>query len=190
MGAIPPAREQWYVVHVLSGQEQKVRDNIRKRIISEEMGDCVFEVLLPQESISDMKNGKQRIMRQKVFPGYLFINMHLITEANTLVEKTWYFIKETAGVINFAASRDSKPTPMRPKEVEQLLKQISEREDSVKPKVAYDIGDTVRVSDGPFESQTGAVEEVDLEHGKLRVAISIFGRSTLVDLEFWQVEKA
>ena len=194
MGAIPAARDQWYVVHVLSGQEQRVRDNINRRIASEEMSDIIFEVLLPMERVSEVKKdaqgkGKRSESRRKFFPGYLLINMQMLNENGTIVERAWYFIKDTQGVINFAGTRD-KPTPMRPKEVEQMLNQIRESTDNVKPKISFDVGDNVRVNDGPFESQNGVVEEIDPERGKLRVSVSIFGRATPVDLEFWQVEKA
>src|SRR5688572_1793259 len=194
MGAIPAARDQWYVVHVLSGQEQRVKDNIIRRISTEEMGDVIYEVLLPMERVSEVKKdstgkGKRSESRRKFFPGYLLINMKMLDENGGIVEKTWYFIKETQGVINFAGTRD-KPTPMRPREVEQMLNQIRESTDNVKPKISFEVGDNVRVNDGPFESQNGVVEEIDPERGKLRVSVSIFGRATPVDLEFWQVEKA
>ena len=188
MGAIPAAKDQWYVIHVLSGQEQKVKDNLLRRTQTEEMSDLVYEVLLPQERVSEVKKGQKRETKRKFFPGYLLVNMQMLTENGGLVDRSWYFIKDTVGVINFAGTRD-KPTPMRPKEVEQMLLQIREREDHVKPKVAFEVGDTVKVADGPFESQTGIVEEIDPEKGKLRVSVSIFGRSTPVDLEYWQVEK-
>ena len=194
MGAIPAARDQWYVVHVLSGQEGRVRDNINRRIATEEMADVIFEVLLPMERVSEVKKdaqgkGKRSESRRKFFPGYLLINMHMLNENGSIVDKSWYFIKDTPGVINFAGTRD-KPTPMRPREVEQMLNQIRESTDNVKPKISFEVGDNVRVNDGPFESQNGIVEEIDPERGKLRVSVSIFGRATPVDLEFWQVEKA
>jgi transcription termination/antitermination protein NusG len=194
MGAIPTARDQWYVVHVLSGQEQRVKENIDRRIKTEEMGEFIYQVLLPMERVSEVKKdasgkGKRSESRRKFFPGYLLINMHMLNENGSIVDRTWYFIKETQGVINFAGTRD-KPTPMRPREVEQMLNQIRESTDHVKPKISFEVGDNVRVNDGPFESQTGLVEEIDPERGKLRVSVSIFGRATPVDLEFWQVEKA
>jgi transcription termination/antitermination protein NusG len=189
MGAIPGSKEQWYVVHVLSGQEQKVVDNINRRIKTEEMGEHVFEVLLPQERVSEVnKKGKKTETKRKFFPGYLMINMDLLQPDGRLVDKTWYFIRETPGVINFAGTRD-KPTPMKPKEVESMLLQIRERAESVKPKVEFEINDQVKVIDGPFDGQVGYVEEIDHEHGKLRVSVSIFGRNTPVEVSFWQVEK-
>jgi transcriptional antiterminator NusG len=194
MGAIPAARDQWYVVHVLSGQEGKVKENIDRRIKQEEMSDIIFEVLLPMERVSEVKKdaqgkGKRSESRRKFFPGYLLINMHMLNENGSIVERAWYFIKDTQGVINFAGTRD-KPTPMRPKEVEQMLNQIRESTDNVKPKISFEVGDQVRINDGAFEAQIGAVEEIDPDQGKLRVSVNIFGRSTPVDLEFWQVEKA
>lgn len=194
MGAIPAARDQWYVVHVLSGQEMKVKENIDRRIKQEEMSDIIFQVLLPMERVSEVKKdaqgkGKRSESRRKFYPGYLLINMHMLNENGTIVERAWYFIKDTQGVINFAGTRD-KPTPMRPKEVEQMLNQIHEGADHVKPKISFTVGDQVRINDGAFEAQIGSVEEIDMEQGKLRVSVNIFGRSTPVDLEFWQVEKA
>lgn len=195
MGAIPGERDQWYVIHVLSGQENKVKENLTRRLKTEEMGDVVFEILMPQERVSEFRNGKNGAAgkavetKRKFFPGYLLVNMNLLTPEGKLVDKAWYFIKDTPGIINFAGTKN-KPTPMRQKEVETMLLQIREREDNVKPKVAFEPGDSVKVNDGPFDGQIGTVEEIDHEKGKLRVSVSIFGRNTPVELEFWQVEKA
>ena len=189
MAAIPAPRDQWYVIHVRSGMENRVRDSMVRRIQTEEMGDCVFEILLPTERVSEVKKGKKSESTRKFFPGYIIANMHLLDENNKLVERAWYFVKETDGVLNFAGNKDH-PSPMRPKEVESLLAQVREREEGSVPKIAFSPGDTVRVADGPFESQTGIVEEIDPERGVLRVSVNIFGRSTPVELEYWQVEKA
>jgi transcriptional antiterminator NusG len=182
-------KEQWFVVHVLSGQEQKVHDNIVKRIKTEELGDHVYEVLIPTERVQEIKRGKKTETTRKFFPGYLIVNMHLLDDKNELIDKTWYFIKDTNGVIGFAGTKD-KPIPMRKKEVEGMLAQMKEREDTLTPKISFEVGDKVKVSDGPFQNQQGIVEEVDPERGKLRVSVSIFGRDTPVELEYWQVEKA
>lgn len=189
MSAIPDPNEQWYVVHVLSGQEGKVRDNIIRRIASEEMGDCIFKVLVPTEVVAEVRKGLKRSTKRKFFPGYVIVNMYLLEADGRLNDRTWYFIKETAGVINFAGSKN-RPMPMRPAEVESMLGQIQEREGDVKPRITFDVGDTVKVADGPFESQNGLVEEIDHERGKLMVSVDIFGRKTLVELENWQVERA
>jgi transcriptional antiterminator NusG len=182
-------KDQWFVVHVLSGHEGKVQENINRRIQTEEMGDLVYEVLIPTERVQEIKRGKKTETTRKFFPGYLIVNMHLLDDDNQLVEKTWYFIKDTTGVLGFAGTKD-RPIPMRKKEVENLLAQVREREDTVKPKISFEVGDKVKVADGPFQNQNGLVEEIDPERGKLRVSVSIFGRDTPVDLEYWQVEKA
>ena len=189
MSVIPPAEKQWYVVHVLSGQEQKVRNRILREAEAEELGDHIFEVLVPMEMVSEVRKGKKTETKKKFFPGYIIVNMNLFTEDNQLVEETWYFIKEMEGVIGFAGTKD-RPIPMRQREVDAMLSQIKEREESARPAITFEVGDSVKVSDGPFESQTGIVEEIDLEKGKLRVSVTIFGRATPVELEFWQVEKA
>ena len=181
-------RKQWYVVHVLAGQENKVCENLKKRIKTEEMGDFIYEVILPTERVSEVKRGKKTETTRKFFPGYLITNMWLFDEQQQLVDRTWYFIKDTAGVIGFAGTKD-RPIPMRQSEVDQLLAQVREREDNARPKISFAPGETVKVADGPFQNQNGVVEEIDPERGKLRVSVSIFGRSTLVDLGYWQVER-
>jgi transcription antitermination factor NusG len=153
-------KDQWFVVHVLSGQEQKVKDNIDRRIITDEMSDLVFEVLIPTERVQEIKRGKKTETTRKFFPGYLIINMHLLDDNNQLVEKTWYFIKDTAGVLGFAGTKD-RPIPMRPKEVEGLLAQIRDREDT-----RLDLHDSARMSERdltPGEERWGVAvwEDVD-----------------------------
>jgi len=183
-----PAKEQWYAVHVLSGQEQKVHDNLVKRIKTEEMGDLIYEVLVPTERVSEIKRGKKTETTRKLLPGYVIVNMHLLDDNSQLVDRTWYFIRETTGVIGFAGTKD-RPSPMKESDVQAILAQVREREDKVKPKVSFEVGETVKVADGPFQNQSGIVEEIDPERGKLRVSVSIFGRSTPVELEYWQVER-
>ncbi len=189
MSRVPEPRRQWYVVHVLSGQEQKVRTRILRTAAREELGDLVYDVLVPTEMVSEIRRGKKTETRRKFFPGYIIVNMHLLDQDGNLMDRTWYFIKEMEGVIGFAGTKD-KPAPMRPREVDAMLAQIAEREDSVRPAISFEVGDTVKVADGPFQSQNGVVEEIDPERGKLRVAVTIFGRSTPVELEYWQVERA
>ncbi len=188
MATVPAPKDQWFVVHVLSGQEMKVKENIRRRVEAEELGDFIYEVLVPTERVSEVRAGKKMETSRKFFPGYVIINMHLLDDNNRLVDTTWYFIRETNGVINFAGNRDH-PMPMSRAEVESMLAQIKEREESVTPKINFEVGDTVKVGDGPFEGQTGTVEEIDPEKGELLVSVDIFGRSTPVPLEYWQVER-
>ena len=163
-------------------------DNLRRRIKTEEMGDVVYEVLIPTERVSEIKRGKKTETTRKFFPGYLIINMNLIDEQKKLVDRAWYFVRDTTGVIGFAGPKD-RPVPMRDSEVESLLAQMREREDKVKPKLSFEIGETVKVADGPFQNQSGIVEEIDPVRGKLRVSVTIFGRTAPVDLEYWQVER-
>jgi transcriptional antiterminator NusG len=191
-GAAPsPAPEgtpaQWYALHVLSGQEKKVKENIEKRIKTEEMGDLVREVIIPVERVSEVKRGKKIESERKLYPGYVFVNVMLHDEEKKIVERSWYFIRETNGVIGFADGEH--PIPMRQAEVDAMLGQMHEREEKVVPKVAFNIGDKVKVGDGPFQNQEGVIEEIDADRGKLRVSVSMFGRSTPVELEYWQVEK-
>lgn len=187
MPRIPAPKDQWYVVHCLSGQENKVRQRIERAIQAEELGDVIFEVLMPTEMVSEVRRGQKTETKKKFYPGYIIVNMHLFTEDNELVERAWSFMSQLDGAIGFAGTRDL-PLPMRPREVEAMLSQIKEREESARPSVTFEVGDSVKVADGPFESQTGIVEEIDHEKGKLLVSVSIFGRSTPVELEFWQVE--
>ena len=183
------ATNQWYVVHVLSGQENKVRDSLERRIKTDEMGDVIFKVLIPTERVSEIKRGKKTETTRKFFPGYLIVNMHLLDDNGKLVERAWYFVRDTPGVINFAGPKD-RPVPMRDSEVESLLGQMKEREDgTAKPKVSFEVGETVKVADGPFQNQSGVVEEIDPARGKLRVSVTIFGRTAPVELEYWQVER-
>lgn len=189
MGAIPAPRDQWYVIHVRAGLENKVRDSMIRRIQTEEMADFIFAVLVPTERVSEVKKGKKTESNRKFFPGYVIMNCHLLDEHNRLIDKTWYFVRETDGVLNFAGAKDH-PIPLRPRDVEGLLAQLRDKEEGAVPKIAFNVGDNVRVTDGPFESQSGIIEEIDPERGVLRVSVNIFGRSTPVDLEYWQVEKA
>ena len=188
MAETTSAQNQWYVVHVLSGQENKVAENLRRRMKTEEMGDVVFEVLVPTERVSEIKRGKKTETTRKFFPGYLIVNMYLIDENKKLVDRAWYFVRDTPGVLGFAGTKD-RPVPMRDSEVESLLAQMREREDKVKPKLSFEIGETVKVADGPFQNQSGIVEEIDPVRGKLRVSVTIFGRTAPVELEYWQVER-
>ncbi len=179
---------QWFVLHTLSGQEQKVKDSIEKRIKVEEMGDLIKQVLIPTEKVAEVKRGKKTTSTRKFYPGYILLNIRLLDEKNHLVERSWYFIRETPGIIGFIGGE--RPVPLKPDEVNDILAQIEDRQDKVAPKVAFETGETVKVTDGPFQNFTGVIEEVDAARGKLKISVSIFGRSTPVELEYWQVERA
>ena len=179
---------QWFVLHTLSGQEQKVKDSIEKRIKVEEMSDWIKEVLIPTEKVAEVKKGKKTTSTRKFYPGYILVHMKLLDDKNQLQEKPWYFIRETPGIIGFIGGE--RPVPLKQDEVESILAQIEERQEKVAPKVAFEKGETVKVTDGPFQNFTGVIDEIDPNRGKLKISVSIFGRSTPVELEYWQVERA
>lgn len=179
--------KQWFVLHTLTGQEAKVKESIERRLDKEEMREYVEQVLIPTEKVSETKKGVKSVITRKFFPGYVLVSLGLYDENRKVIEKVWYFIRETPGVIGFVGGE--RPAPLRPEEVEVLLFQVEEKKEKVKPKVIYDVGETVKITDGPFMNFTGVVEEVDAERGKLKVSVAIFGRSAPVELEYWQVER-
>jgi transcriptional antiterminator NusG len=180
--------KQWYVLHTLSGQEARVKESIERRIKQEEMQDYIDEVLIPTEKVSEVKQGKKTTTVRKFYPGYVFVHMQLYGEDRKLLEKSWNFIQQTPGIISFIGGE--RPVPLRPEEVDAILRQIEEKKEKVKPKVVFEPGETVKITDGPFLNFNGVIEEVDPERGKLKVSVSIFGRSAPVELEYWQVERA
>jgi transcriptional antiterminator NusG len=178
---------EWFVLHTLSGQEQKVRDSIEKRLKTEEMEEYIHEVLVPMEKIAEVRNGKKSVSQRKLFPGYVFINVELYDENKRLIEKPWYFIRDTQGIIGFVGG--DRPTPTPEAEIATIKDQIADSEDMERPKVNFEVGETIKINDGPFLNFSGVIEEIDPERGKLKVTVNIFGRNTPVDLEYWQVEK-
>lgn len=181
---------KWYVLHTLSGHENKVRDAIQKQIDKNE-DSGVFEVMIPVEKVSEVRQGKKVTSTRKYFPGYILVRMNLYSDdagKKIINEKSWYFIREVQGVIGFVGG-GRQPIPLSDREVEDLMRQVNDLEDKVTPKIIYDIGETVKIKDGAFENFEGVVEEIDHERGKIRLLLSIFGRSTPVELEFWQVER-
>ena len=180
-------RSQWFVIHTLSGQEQRVKESIEKRIKPEEMTEYIREVLVPMEKVVEVRNQKKTVSTRKLWPGYVFVDMALLDDDGRIIEKPWYFIKETQGVIGFVGGEPPTPTPTD--EVESIKTQISASEEHEKPKVSFDVGETVKINNGPFLNFSGVIEEIEPERGKLKVTVNIFGRNTPVELEYWQVEK-
>jgi transcription termination/antitermination protein NusG len=181
-------KNQWFVIHTLSGQEQKVKESIEKRMKAEEMREYINEVLVPMEKVAEVRSGKKTVTTRKLYPGYVFIDMILLDENKRVIEKPWYFIRETPGIIGFVGG--DRPTPTSTEEIDSIKKQISESEDHEKPKVHFEAGETVKINDGPFLNFSGVIEDIEPERGKLKVTVNIFGRNTPVELEYWQVEKA
>ena len=180
-------RNQWFIIQTLSGQEHKVKDSIEKRVKTEEMQDFVKEVLVPMEKVVEVRNQKKTVSNRKLWPGYVFVDMALLDDDRRVIEKSWYFIRETQGVIGFL-SDPPQPTPTA--EVEAIKAQISASEETEKPKVNFVVGETIKINNGPFLNFSGVIEEIDPERGKLKVTVNIFGRNTPVELEYWQVEKS
>jgi len=179
-------RNQWFIIQTLSGQEHKVKESIEKRIKAEEMEDFIKEVLVPMEKVVDVRGGKKTVTSRKLWPGYVFVDMVLLDDDRRVIEKPWYFIRETQGVIGFL-SDPPQPTPTS--EVDAIKAQISASEETEKPKVNFSVGETIKINNGPFLNFSGVIEEIDTERGKLKVTVNIFGRNTPVELEYWQVEK-
>ena len=180
-------QSKWFVLHTLSGQELKVKESIEKRLKTEEMGDYIQEVMVPMEKVAEVRAGKKTVTTRKLHPGYVYIDMALLDENRRLLEKPWYFIRETPGIIGFVGGE--RPVEVKPQEIQVIKDQIAESEDTEKPKVHFDVGETVKITDGPFLNFGGVIEEIDPERGKLKVTVNIFGRNTPVELEYWQVEK-
>ncbi|AHF89669.1 transcription termination/antitermination factor NusG [Opitutaceae bacterium TAV1] len=182
-----PAGAQWFALHTLSGQENKVKLYIEKFIAPEELSDYIFEVLLPTEVVSEVKNGKKSTKTRKLYPGYVFVHAKLFDEEQKLINKPWYFMKETAGVIGFVGG--DKPAALRQSEVDEIRARIEAASGKEVPKVTYEIGEELKIIDGAFANLTGRIDEIDPERGKLKISVSIFGRFTPVELEYWQVQR-
>jgi transcriptional antiterminator NusG len=180
-------KEQWFVIHTLSGQEQKVKESIDKRIKTEEMQDYIKEVLVPMEKVVEVRNQKKTVSTRKLHPGYVYIQMILLDESKRVIPKPFYFIKETQGAIGFVGGEH--PHTATDEEMETIKAAVSASEETERPKVAFNVGETVKINNGPFLNFSGVIEEIDPDRGKLKVTVNIFGRNTPVELEYWQVEK-
>ncbi|WP_019531120.1 transcription termination/antitermination protein NusG [Dasania marina] len=174
--------KRWYVVHAYSGYEKKVAEALKERIELTGMQDKFGEVLVPTEEVVEMRGGQKRRSERKFFPGYVLVEMEL-------ADDSWHLVKDTPRVMGFIGGKADKPAPITEAEANAILQRI-ESGDKPKPKTIFEAGEMVRVTDGPFNDFNGVVEEVNYEKSKLHVAVLIFGRSTPVELDFGQVEKA
>jgi transcription termination/antitermination protein NusG len=173
----------WYVVHAYSGFEKSVQRALKERSERAGMADKFGEILVPVEEVVEMKGGQKSISERKFFPGYVLVQMEM-------TDDTWHLVKSTPKVTGFVGGSATRPTPISEREVQAIMQQIQEGVEKPRPKVMFEAGESVRVIDGPFTDFNGTVEEVNYEKSKLRVSVAIFGRSTPVELEFGQVEKA
>jgi transcriptional antiterminator NusG len=174
--------KKWYVIHTLTGKEDAVKKSLENQLASDpENAKFVGTVMVPTEKVSEIKEGEKKITERKFFPGYLLVEMELN-------DKSWYLIKNTMGVTGFVGSK-TKPVPLKEEEVAEILEQTKEAKAKPVPKVLFTSGEAVRIKEGPFKNFSGTIEETNLEKGKIKVMISIFGRATPVELEAWQVEK-
>ncbi len=182
-----PSGAQWFALHTLSNKEGRVKQYIERYKTIEELDDYIFEVLLPTEVVSEVKQGKKKSQERKLMPGYVFIHMKLYDENGKILNKPWYFVKETSGVISFVGGE--KPSPLREAEISDIRARMEAASGKETPKVQYEIAEEVKITDGPFLNLNGRIDEIDPERGKLKVSVSIFGRFTPVELEYWQVER-
>ena len=180
--ASAPKEFRWYVVRVASNREERVRDNLLARVKAAGMAERIRNVLVPTEKFAEIKGGKRREGQRKIYPGYILVEMQLD-------EETWYLVRGTGGIGDFVGS-DSMPMPMEPHEVEKLRGAEKPGPDGEKAKldIHFKVGDKVKIKEGPFENFNGAVDEVNVQKGVVRVIVMIFGRETPVELEYWQVE--
>ncbi len=174
---------RWYVVHAYSGYENQVKRSLEERVRHSELKDKFGEILVPTEEVIEMRDGNRRKSDRKFFPGYVLVQMEMDDD-------TWHLVRSVPRVMGFIGGTSDKPAPISDAEAEAILQRVQEGAEKPRPKVLFEPGEMVRITDGPFNDFNGVVEEVDYEKSRLRVSVLIFGRSTPVELEFSQVEKA
>jgi transcriptional antiterminator NusG len=171
----------WYILHTLSGAEEKAKANLEARVEAYNYKEIIGEVVIPKEQITEVKLGKKRVLERKFFPGYILVHMEMNDDS-------WLFVKKTPGITTFIGPK-RKPSPIPQDDVDKILRRAEESKSKPAPKVSFEKNESVRVIEGPFINFNGLVEEIYPDKGKLKVSVSIFGRTTPVELEFWQVEK-
>ena len=173
--------KQWYIVHTYSGFEKKVKESLEQRVQAYELQEEVGEVLIPTEDVVEMRGGKKVVSSKRFFPGYILVEM-------AMSDHVWHVVKNTPKVTGFVGA-GAKPTPLTREEVDQILQQVTIAAEKPKPRYSFEKGDQVRINEGPFTSFNGVVDDVNLDKNTLKVMVTIFGRSTPVELDFLQVEK-
>ncbi len=177
-----PSNKRWYVVHAYSGMEKAVERNLRERIDRSEMQDKFGRILVPMEEVVELKNGKRSVSERRFFPGYVLVEMEM-------GDDTWHLVKHTSKVTGFVGGAKNRPSPISEAEVLKIVHQMQEGVEKPRPKVQWIVGELVRIKEGPFTDFNGAIEDVNYDKSKVRVAVTIFGRATPVELDFAQVEK-
>lgn len=175
--------KRWYVVHVYSGMEKSVSKALAERIEQAALQTSFGRILVPSEEVVEVKGGKKSISERRIFPGYVLVEMEL-------TDDTWHLVKNTNRVTGFLGGTGNRPTPISERDVEKILSQMEEGVEKPRPKILFEVGEMVRVKEGPFADFNGNVEDVNYEKSKVRVSVTIFGRATPVELDFGQVEKA
>ena len=178
---------KWYVVQTLSNKEQAEKRYLERYLVKEEIDVYIKEVLMPTETITEVKNGKKTQKVRKFYPGYIFLHMRLYDDDEQILQNPWYFVNGVDGVIGFVGGNN--PMTLKETEINRILSQVQEADGKETPKVTYEIGEEVKITDGPFLNLNGNIDEIDPDRGKLKVSVSIFGRFTPVELEYWQVER-
>jgi transcriptional antiterminator NusG len=180
-GEAPVGDKQWYILKVQSNREDSIRETLLRRISLAGLGRFFGEVIVPKEQVTEFKSGKKRVVSRKLYPGYILVNM-------ILNDETWYLVRETGGIGDFTGSA-GRPSPMLPQDVAKLLNKSEEKTDEQpRLKINFKKGDRVKINEGTFENFEGEVEQIDEANGRVTVMLSIFGRSTPVDIEYWQIE--
>ncbi|CAL4318051.1 transcription termination/antitermination protein NusG [Buchnera aphidicola] len=174
--------KDWYVLQAFSGCEKRIIDSIKERIKLNNMEQFFGKIIVPSENVIEMKRGKRKINKKKFFPGYIFIEMQMN-------KNSWHLIKNTPRIIGFIGGTSEKPAPMNNQEIDNILKKLNHKKNKPRPKMIFEIGEKIRVQHGPFTDFNGTVKNVDYEKNRLKVLVSIFGRSTPVELDFIQVQK-
>ncbi len=176
----------WYVIHTYSGYENKVKTNLEHRIQTMDARDLIFQVVIPTEDEIEIRDGQRRTVARKIFPGYVLTQMIELKEDDVESSRAWFVVRNTPGVTGFVGS-GTKPVPLEPQEVKRILRQM--RVEAPKVKVGFIVGQSVRIVDGPFQDFTGTVDDINLEKGKVKVLVNMFGRETPIELDFLQVER-
>ena len=177
-----PSNKRWYVVHAYSGMEKAVERNLRERIDRSELQDKFGRILVPMEEVVELKNGKKSVTERRFFPGYVLVEMEM-------ADDSWHLVKNTNKVTGFVGGAKNRPSPISEAEVMKIVHQMQEGVEKPRPKTLWSVGELVRIKDGPFTDFNGAIEDVNYDKSKVRVAVTIFGRATPVELDFAQVEK-